>query len=97
MSSDETVHAAVADAARAAQVAITDLAVAPDEVIDEALRTMADGLASHAAVLLAANADDMRAARAGGMGDGLLDRLHLDQARLDAIAGQLRALAAVPA
>jgi glutamate-5-semialdehyde dehydrogenase len=97
VTTDETVHAAVADAARAAQAAITDLAVAPDEVLDEALRTMADGLADHAAAVLAANADDMRAARAGGMGDGLLDRLRLDQARLDGIAGQLRALAAVPA
>jgi glutamate-5-semialdehyde dehydrogenase len=97
VTTDETVHAAVADAARAAQAAITDLAVAPDEVLDEALRTMADGLADHAAAVLAANTDDMRAARAGGMGDGLLDRLRLDEARLDGIAGQLRALAAVPA
>jgi glutamate-5-semialdehyde dehydrogenase len=91
------VHAAVADAARAARGAIADLAVVPDEVLDQTLRTMADGLASNAAAVLAANEDDMRAARAGGMGDGLLDRLRLDEGRLDAMAGQLRALAAVPA
>jgi glutamate-5-semialdehyde dehydrogenase len=91
------VHAAVAIAAQAARGAVADLAVVPDAVLDEALRTMADGLAGAAAAVLAANADDMRAARAGGMGDGLLDRLRLDEARLDAMAAQLRALAAVPA
>jgi len=90
-------HEAVADAGRAARAAVADLAAAPDDVLDEALRTMADGLASHAAAVLAANADDMRAARVGGMGDGLLDRLRLDEGRLDIMAGQLRALAAVPA
>ena len=97
MTTDQTeVHAAVADAARAARAAVADLAVAPGAVLDEALRTMAEGLTSHAAQILAANADDMRAARADGMGDGLLDRLRLDEGRLDAMAGQLRALAAVP-
>jgi glutamate-5-semialdehyde dehydrogenase len=90
------VNAIVADAARLARSAVADLAVAPAELLDEALRTMADGLASHAATVLAANADDMRAARADGLGDGLLDRLRLDEGRLDAMAGQLRALAAVP-
>jgi glutamate-5-semialdehyde dehydrogenase len=100
VSSDETrteVHTGVAHAARAARATIPDLTVAPDAVLDQALRTLADGLAGQAAAVLAANEDDMRAARASGMGDGLLDRLRLDQARLDAIAGQLRALAAVPA
>ncbi|HEY1625736.1 MAG TPA: aldehyde dehydrogenase family protein [Streptosporangiaceae bacterium] len=98
MTTDQAdVRAAVADAARAARAAVADLAVVPDEVLDEALRTMADGLASHAAPVLAANQDDMRAATADGMGEGLLDRLRLDEGRLDAMAGQLRALAAVPA
>jgi glutamate-5-semialdehyde dehydrogenase len=39
----------------------------------------------------------MAAARADGVRDALLDRLRLDQARLEGIAGQLRALAGVPA
>ena len=38
----------------------------------------------------------MTAAREAGLGGGLLDRLRLDEARLEAIAGQLRALAGVP-
>ena len=47
--------------------------------------------------MLAANGEDVRAARADGMADALADRLRLDGARLEAIAGQLRALAGVPA
>jgi glutamate-5-semialdehyde dehydrogenase len=88
---------AVAAAARAARAAVTDLAAMPDKVLDDALLTMADALRRQAADVLAANDEDMRAARDGGMGGGLLDRLRLDEARLEAIAGQLRALAAVPA
>jgi glutamate-5-semialdehyde dehydrogenase len=38
----------------------------------------------------------MAAGREAGLGSGLLDRLRLDEARLEAIAGQLRALADVP-
>src|SRR5262249_56229091 len=46
--------------------------------------------------VLAANEADMAAAREAGLGGGLLDRLRLNEARLEAIAGQLRALADVP-
>jgi glutamate-5-semialdehyde dehydrogenase len=90
---------AVAVGAAAARATVADLAVAPDKTLDDALLTMAEvlggGQAARAAVL-AANEEDVRAARAGGMGDGLLDRLRLSPERLDAIAAQLRALAAVP-
>src|ERR1700677_4621098 len=87
----------VTAAARAARGTVPDLAAVPDEVLDDALRTMADALAKQAAEVLAANDEDMRAAQAAGIGDGLLDRLRLSQDRLGAMAGQLRALAAVPA
>src|SRR5580692_7416638 len=56
-----------------------------------------DVAATLAAEVLEANAEDMDAARADGTRDALLDRLRLDQGRLDAMAGQLRALAEVPA
>jgi glutamate-5-semialdehyde dehydrogenase len=93
----ETAQQAVAEAARAARTAVADLAAIPDEVLDDALATMADTLGTQAAGVLAANDEDMRAARASGMGEGLLDRLRLSSDRLDAMAAQLRALAAVPA
>jgi glutamate-5-semialdehyde dehydrogenase len=91
------VHKAVEEAARAARGTIADLASIPDHQLDHALRAMADHLGLHAAEVLEANAEDMAAARADGLRDALLDRLRLDDVRLSAIAGQLRALAEVPA
>ena len=93
-----TADEAVAAAARAARGTVADLAAVPDDALDHALRTMADALghAGTVAGLLAANEHDMRAARSGGLGQGLLDRLRLSAERLDAIAAQLRSLADVP-
>jgi glutamate-5-semialdehyde dehydrogenase len=91
------VHKAVEEAARAARVTVPGLASVPDAQLDHALLAMASHLGLHADEVLEANAADMAAARADGLGGGLLDRLRLDDARLSAIAGQLRALADVPA
>ena len=89
-------HKAVEEAARAARGTVADLASVPGERLDEALRGIADTLGSRSGPVLAANEADMAAAREAGLGGGLLDRLRLDEARLEAIAGQLRALADVP-
>jgi glutamate-5-semialdehyde dehydrogenase len=91
-----TAAEAVAAVARAARGTVASLAPVPDQALDQALTSMADGLESQASRLLAANDDDMLAGRAAGLGLGLLDRLRLDQGRLSAMADQLRALAAVP-
>src|SRR5262245_42932058 len=91
MSADES----VAQAAQAAYAASTGLSLAADRVIDDALRAMARHLRQAADPVLAANRADRDAAEAAGMGTGLLDRLRLDDARLDDIAGQLLALAEV--
>src|SRR5580658_5351111 len=88
---------AVEAAARAARDTVAGLAVVPDERLDGALRAMADGLGRRAAEVLAANSEDMTAGRSGGLAGALLDRLRLDPARLENMAGQLRALADVPA
>ena len=56
----------------------------PDGRLDDALRAMADLLGRRAAAVLAANAEDMRAAEADGVPGALLDRLRLDAARLEA-------------
>ena len=89
-------HKAVEEAARAARGTVADLAGVPGERLDQALRAIADGLVRGSAPVLAANEADMAAAREAGLGGGLLDRLRLDEARLEAIADQLRALAGVP-
>src|SRR6204780_1885528 len=88
---------AVEAAARAARGTVTDLAAAPDEQLDDALRAIADQLGRGADAVLAANEADIVAARADGVRDALLDRLRLDPERIDAIAQQLWALADVPA
>jgi glutamate-5-semialdehyde dehydrogenase len=90
-------QAAVQAAARAARATVPGLAVIPAERLDDALRAMAELLALRAAEVLQANAEDMHAARSDGIRDALLDRLRLDDARLSAMAGQLRALAEIPA
>ncbi|HZR50471.1 MAG TPA: aldehyde dehydrogenase family protein [Streptosporangiaceae bacterium] len=93
-----TADEAVAGAARAARGTVTDLAAAPDDALDHALRAMASALGrpAPAAEVLAANESDMRAAADAGLGQGLLDRLRLSVERLAGIAAQLRALAEVP-
>src|SRR2546429_760032 len=88
-------HKAVEEAARAARGTIADLAGVPGERLDQALRAIADGLVRRSAPVLTANEADMAAAREAGLGGGLLDRLRLDEARLQAIADQPPALARV--
>src|ERR1700760_1975320 len=85
-------HKAVEEAARAARGTVADLAGAPGERLHQALRPV-DGRPAGGR---AAREADMTAAREAGLGRGLLDRLGLDEARLAAIADQLRALAGVP-
>ncbi|HLK00976.1 MAG TPA: aldehyde dehydrogenase family protein [Streptosporangiaceae bacterium] len=87
----------VSEAASAAHRASVGLAAVPDQLLNDALLRIAAGLRQSADEVLGANAADMAAARKAGLGTGLLDRLLLDQGRLDAIAAQLRDLAAVPA
>ena len=97
MTTDADVHKAVEEAARAARGTVADLAGVPGERLDDALRAIAGELIRRSEPVLAANEADVAAARADGIGGALLDRLRLDQARLEAMAAQLRALAEVPA
>jgi len=96
MSSDDAVKA-VEEAARAARGTVADLASVPDHRLDGALRAIADRLETESGPVLAANRTDVVAAEGDGITGALLDRLRLDQTRLEAIAAQLRELAEVPA
>lgn len=60
------------------------------------LRAMADALDADAAVILAANAEDLRTAAEKGIAGAMLDRLTLDPQRLAGIANALREVAALP-
>lgn len=86
----------VHDAARSGRIAARALATLPTEVKDRALHAAADALIAAAPAVLAANAEDLDAARAAGTPDAILDRLALTAGRIDGIAAGLRQVAALP-
>ena len=87
---------AVTACGEAARDGARSLAGARDEAIDEALRVMAAKLGEAAGDVLAANAADVAGGEEAGLGQGLLDRLRLDQARIAEMARQLGLLAGAP-
>jgi glutamate-5-semialdehyde dehydrogenase len=87
---------AVTACGEAARDGARSLAAARDEAIDEALRVMAARLGEAAGDVLAANAADVAGGEEAGLGQGLLDRLRLDQARIAEMARQLGLLAGTP-
>ena len=80
-------------ACRDAAVAIAALAT-PDK--QRLLNRMADEVAAAETQVLAANAQDMAAARANGTGTAMLDRLLLDAPRLAKIVAAIRDVATLP-
>ena len=88
---------AVSAAGRAAREGAGTLRRMTAAGLDEALRAMAARLSERAAAVLAANAEDVSAARAEGLAAAFVDRLALDDTRLQAMSEQLSTLAGVPA
>jgi glutamate-5-semialdehyde dehydrogenase len=78
--------------ARQAEAALSAL---EDEPVGEALRVAFRLVGERAASILSANGADVEAAT-GALDEGALDRLRLDDRRVDAIAAQLRELADLP-
>ena len=71
------------------------LAAAGTEQKNQALLAMADALLADAAPILAANQEDLDAAR-GTISEVMLDRLALNQTRLEGMAEGMRQVAALP-
>lgn len=86
----------VREIARRAGVAARSLATATRAAKDAALDAMADALVAAAAEIVEANARDLERGRERGMEPGLLDRLALTPARIEAIAASLREVAGLP-
>lgn len=82
--------------AEAAKAAAAPLAQTSADVRNNALAAMAAALRANRVDVLAANAQDMDAARAAGTQESLLDRLMLDEARIEAMASALEELVALP-
>lgn len=69
---------------------------ASEEVRNRALCAMADALRERIPAILAGNAADMKEGKAAGMSAGLLDRLCLDEGRIESMALALESLAQLP-
>ncbi len=80
---------------RNARAAAGALAQASSDIKRRALETAARELRAAADVVLAANAEDVAAARAAGLSGAMLDRLALDPERLEATAAGLETVAAL--
>jgi glutamate-5-semialdehyde dehydrogenase len=81
---------------KAAKAASRRLAYLSAEVRNKALRNISDDLLARKDEVLAANKIDYKEAEASGMGAAMLDRLMLDSGRLEAIARDVLAVAALP-
>lgn len=89
-------NASVRDAALLCQQAAIQIAELSTDSKNALLRAMADALQAQSATILAANAEDMKAAREKGISEAMLDRLALDESRVSGIAEALRQVAALP-
>jgi glutamate-5-semialdehyde dehydrogenase len=85
--------ATMADIGQAARAAARVLALAPTAQKDRALNAMAAAIRAQKAAILAANAEDLAEARSGGAAPAFLDRLALDDARVEAMATGIEVVA----
>ena len=81
--------------ARAAKAVAPQFAQLPTPRKNEILNRAAENLIAHSEDILAANQPDIEAGRANGMSESLIDRLSLDAARIEGIAGGLRQVASL--
>ncbi|UBQ03548.1 glutamate-5-semialdehyde dehydrogenase [Curtobacterium sp. TXMA1] len=80
----------------ASRAASTALATATTAVKDQALRAVAAALRDGTDAIVAANHGDLVAGEDSGLSSGLLDRLRLDAARIDALAAAVEHVVGLP-
>ncbi len=78
-----------------AKKAASRLAEVSSEVRNRALFLMSEGLDKKKDIVLSENAKDLKSARKAGVSEALLDRLALDDGRVQALANGLRDIAAL--
>ena len=81
---------------RAAKTASRRMAYLSTEVKNQALHNIADGLLARKDEILSANRIDYKEAEASGMNEAMLDRLMLSSDRLESMAQDVLAVAALP-
>ena len=90
--SDEGLAAMMAELGVKARRAGRQLAIAPTDAKNTAVQEAANELRADAANIIAANQQDMKLAEAQNVGAARLDRIMLDEARLEGIAQALEAI-----
>ena len=86
----------VEEMARRAKAAARKLAGLGADAKSAALLAMAEAMRTHGDAVLDANAADVAAGRESGLSEALLDRLMLNEKRVEAMAEGLRQVAALP-
>ncbi|MCC5807961.1 MAG: glutamate-5-semialdehyde dehydrogenase [Opitutales bacterium] len=89
-------EAALIELAKRARAASLSLATLPESAKNAFLDRLADALPREREAILAANKRDLEAGAESGLGDALLDRLRLTDARLDGMIEGIRQVAALP-
>jgi glutamate-5-semialdehyde dehydrogenase len=92
----EAVQRLMAELGREARKAAAALARATPAARDAALEGAATLLRQRAGLVLQANAEDVAAAEERGLSAAMLDRLRLDQGRVEAMAAGIEAIRALP-
>ncbi|WP_243612797.1 glutamate-5-semialdehyde dehydrogenase [Shimia aestuarii] len=88
------IPALMAEIGQKAKAASAELAFAPAEVKTKALEAAAEAVWARRAEIIEANAKDMDFGREKGLSDAMMDRLMLDEGRIQGIVDGLRAVAA---
>ncbi len=91
-----TLDSSIRQQALACRDAAQAIAALSTDAKNALLQAMADALVTDAEGILAANADDLRAATEKGITGAMFDRLKLDESRLAGVADALREVAALP-
>jgi len=94
--SEQSVETQMRLLGRAARKAARALALSSGATRDRALHAAAAAIRAQEAEILAANAQDVEDARARGTTGSFIDRLTLDEARVEAMARGLEEIAALP-
>ncbi|MGN6373546.1 MAG: glutamate-5-semialdehyde dehydrogenase [Solirubrobacteraceae bacterium] len=91
-----TTASSVADICQQARAAARGLALADTATKNAALLAIASALRERSPEILAANEQDLREGEQTGLSSALLDRLRLDELRIDAIAAAVSDIVALP-
>ena len=93
---DPEIHSLMLAIGQRARRAAGVLAFASTDAKNLALTVAADAIVAETGAILAANAQDIAAAKERGISNAFLDRLTVTEARLAGVAGGLREIAALP-